>query len=66
VLDLREHSLPLYNEPTSALYTGGAYSEPAAEAWRLKIGATTASSQLPRNTITVRRRAEKRIRQRLL
>lgn len=37
VLDLRDHPLPLYNEPMSALYTGGRFSEPAAEAWRLKL-----------------------------
>lgn len=37
VLDLRLHPLPLYNEPMSALYTGGKFSEPAAEAWRLKL-----------------------------
>lgn len=38
VLDLRDYPLPFYNEPAPAPYTGGAYSEPAAEAWRLKIG----------------------------
>jgi NAD(P)H-dependent FMN reductase len=38
VLDLREHPLPFYNEPASPLFTGGAYSEPAAEAWRRLIG----------------------------
>lgn len=38
VLDLREHPLPLFNEPTPVGYVGGKYSEPAAEAWRRKIG----------------------------
>lgn len=38
VLDLRDYDLPFYNEPASPLYTGGRYSEPAAEAWRHKIG----------------------------
>lgn len=38
VLDLREHPLPLFNEPAPVTYTEGRYTEPAAEAWRLKIG----------------------------
>lgn len=38
VLDLRDYPLPFYNEPMPPLYTQGAYSEPAAEAWRKKIG----------------------------
>ncbi len=38
VLDLREANLPFFNEPASPLFTGGSYSEPAAEAWRNKIG----------------------------
>lgn len=38
VLDLRDANLPLFNEPASPLFTGGAYSEPAAEAWRHRIG----------------------------
>lgn len=38
VLDLRDHPLPFYNEPAPPIYTKGAYSEPASEAWRLKIG----------------------------
>jgi len=38
VLDLREHPLPLFNEPMPVGYVGGKYSEPAAEAWRHKIG----------------------------
>jgi NAD(P)H-dependent FMN reductase len=37
VLDLREHRLPFYNEPAPPIYTGGKYSEAAAEAWRQKI-----------------------------
>ncbi len=39
VLDLRDANLPFFNEPASPLFTGGSYSEPAAEAWRQKIGA---------------------------
>src|SRR3954462_3762529 len=38
VLDLREYPLPFYNEPAPPIYTEGRYSEPAAEAWRHKIG----------------------------
>jgi NAD(P)H-dependent FMN reductase len=38
VLDLREHRLPFFNEPAAPIYTEGRYSEPAAEAWRRKIG----------------------------
>jgi NAD(P)H-dependent FMN reductase len=38
VLDLRDQALPFYDEPASPLFTGGAYSHPAAEAWRHKIG----------------------------
>jgi NAD(P)H-dependent FMN reductase len=38
VLDLRDHPLPLFNEPAPVGYTGGKYSEPAAEAWRHLIG----------------------------
>jgi len=38
VLDLRDQGLPLFDEPASPLFTGGAYSNPAAEAWRHKIG----------------------------
>lgn len=37
-LDLREHPLPFFNEPAPLGYSGGKYSEPAAEAWRQKIG----------------------------
>jgi len=37
-LDLREHKLPFFNEPAPPIYTGGKYSEPAADAWRQKIG----------------------------
>ena len=38
VLDLREENLPFFNEPAAPIYTEGRYGEPAAEAWRLKIG----------------------------
>src|ERR1700761_1853312 len=38
VLDLRDANLPLFNEPAAPIYTEGRYGEPAAEAWRLKIG----------------------------
>jgi NAD(P)H-dependent FMN reductase len=38
VLDLREERLPFSNESAAPIYTQGGYSEPAAEAWRLKIG----------------------------
>jgi NAD(P)H-dependent FMN reductase len=38
VLDLRDYALPLYDEPAPQAYTGGAYVQPAAEAWRHKIG----------------------------
>ena len=38
VLDLRDHALPFYEEPASPLATNGAYSNPAAEAWRHRIG----------------------------
>lgn len=39
VLDLRDQDLPFYQEPVPALYTGGAFSAPAAEVWRHKLGA---------------------------
>jgi NAD(P)H-dependent FMN reductase len=38
VLDLRDFRLPLFNEPAPPSYTGGVYTEPAAEAWRHRIG----------------------------
>jgi NAD(P)H-dependent FMN reductase len=38
VLDLRDHPLPFFNEPSPVAYTEGRFSEPAAEAWRHKIG----------------------------
>jgi NAD(P)H-dependent FMN reductase len=39
VLDLRDHPLPFFNEPAPPAYSpGGKYNEPAAEAWRQKIG----------------------------
>jgi NAD(P)H-dependent FMN reductase len=37
ILDLRDQNLPFYEEPLPALYTGGAFSAPAAEAWRNKL-----------------------------
>ncbi|MET0307129.1 MAG: NADPH-dependent FMN reductase [Sphingomonas sp.] len=37
ILDLRDQDLPFYEEPLPALYTGGAFSAPAAEAWRNKL-----------------------------
>lgn len=38
VLDLREHPLPFFNEPAPVGYSGGKYTEAAAEAWRHKVG----------------------------
>lgn len=39
VLDLRDYPLPFFNEPAPPLYSlGGKYHEPAADAWRQKIG----------------------------
>ena len=37
VLDLRDIRLPFLNEPASPMFTGGVFSEPAAEAWRGRI-----------------------------
>lgn len=37
-LDLRDYDLPLYREPMSPLMSNGVYTEPAAEAWRNRIG----------------------------
>lgn len=37
-LDLRDFRLPLFNEPAPPSYTGGAYTQPEAEAWRKRIG----------------------------
>lgn len=37
-LDLRDYALPFYQEPASPLATNGVYTDPAAEAWRKKIG----------------------------
>jgi NAD(P)H-dependent FMN reductase len=38
VLDLRDFRLTLFNEPAPPSYTGGAYTQPEAEAWRRRIG----------------------------
>lgn len=35
---MRDHNLPFFNEPVAPIYTQGQYSQPAAEAWRLRIG----------------------------
>lgn len=37
-LDLRDYALPFYQEPMSPLASNGVYTDPAAEAWRKKIG----------------------------
>lgn len=37
-LDLRDYALPFYREPMSPLASNGVYTDPAAEAWRKKIG----------------------------
>ena len=37
-LDLRDHRLPFFNEPASPVFTGGAYTQPEAEAWRKRLG----------------------------
>lgn len=37
-LDLRDAKLPFFAEPVPPAYAGGAYSQPAAEAWRNRIG----------------------------
>jgi NAD(P)H-dependent FMN reductase len=37
-LDLREENLPFFSEPAPPLMTQGVYTDPAAEAWRRKIG----------------------------
>jgi NAD(P)H-dependent FMN reductase len=39
VLDLREHRLPFFDEPTSPMFTGGTFTHPEAEAWRKRVGA---------------------------
>lgn len=38
VLDLREHTLPFFNEPVAPIYTEGHFSEPSAETWRRSLG----------------------------
>jgi NAD(P)H-dependent FMN reductase len=37
-LDLRDVALPFFAEPMPPSFTGGAFSEPRAEAWRRRIG----------------------------
>src|SRR6266404_300946 len=37
VLDLRDFELPFLKEPVPPSFTGGAYSQPEAEAWRKRI-----------------------------
>jgi NAD(P)H-dependent FMN reductase len=39
VLDLREQCLPFFNEPAAPLSTEGCFTEPQAEAWRLRLAA---------------------------
>ena len=38
VLDLRDQGLAFYEEPATAMQTGGAFSNAAAEAWRRRLG----------------------------
>lgn len=37
-LDLRDYALPFFQEPMSPMMSNGIFTEPAAEAWREKIG----------------------------
>lgn len=37
-LDLRDYALPFFQEPMPPLASNGVYTDPAAEAWRRKIG----------------------------
>ncbi len=37
-LDLRDYALPFFREPMPPLASNGVYTDPAAEAWRRKIG----------------------------
>lgn len=37
-LDLRDYALPFFQEPMSPMMSNGIFTEPAAEAWRKKIG----------------------------
>ncbi len=39
VLDLRDHPLPFFEEPTPPSRAKGVFSNPRAEAWRQKLGA---------------------------
>ena len=38
-LDLRDFNLPFFAEPVSPMFANGVFTQPAAEAWRKKIGA---------------------------
>lgn len=38
VLDLRDFNLPFFEEPVPPAAKGGAFSSPAAEAWRKRVG----------------------------
>ena len=37
-LDLRDFNLPFFAEPVSPLFTNGVFTQPAAEAWRKRVG----------------------------
>src|SRR3977135_4622230 len=43
VLALRDNRLPFFNEPASPAFTGRAYHQPEAEAWRKRIGEVRAA-----------------------
>lgn len=38
VLDIKDFDLPLLQEPVPPAYTGGVFANPAAEAWRKRLG----------------------------
>jgi hypothetical protein len=46
VLDLRDFRMPLFNEPAPPSYTGGAYTQPEADAWRKRIVSVVISALL--------------------